>query len=125
MGAPASNDTSPAATPSANDANGTAAAPTASNFKFEFDKLSIPSSGAEKRTLTVTALDANNNVVAGVPVTVKVEYAIFTPTGKVTNAEGVYSGTIAIGQDQSIGNIVVTITVDGVVKTGYLSVTGG
>jgi len=125
MGAPASNDTSPAATPSASDANGTAVAPTTSDFNFEFDKLSIANSGAEKSTLTVTALDANNNVVAGVPVTVKVDNAIFTPTGKVTNTEGVYSGTIAIGQDKSNRNIVVTITVDGVVKTGYLSVTGG
>ena len=104
--------------------NGSDPLPTASDFNLVFDKLNIKNSGSDKATITVTALDSNNNVVAGVPVNVKVEKATFTPTAKVTDSKGNYSGDIGIGQDKSNRTVAVTISMGSVIKSGAVYITG-
>jgi hypothetical protein len=104
--------------------NGSDPLPTADDFNLVFDKLNIKNSGSDKATITVTALDSNNNVVAGVPVNVKVDKATFTPTAKVTDKNGNYSGDIGIGQDKSNRTVTVTISMGSVTKSGAVYITG-
>jgi hypothetical protein len=50
----------------------------ASRAEVMLDKLSLPSSGTEFSTLTVTTVNVQGNTVAGVPVTVTVSDGVFT-----------------------------------------------
>lgn len=105
-------------------ANGDSAAATATDFQFAFDKRNISNSGSDSAKLTVTALDSNNNVVAGVPIMVKVDTATFTQSAKVTDEKGKYSGVIEIGQDKSNRSVTVTISMGALRKSSTLSVIG-
>lgn len=96
----------------------------ASDFEFGIDSRFIKNSGSDKATLTIKALDSNRAVVVGVPITVKLDSGIFTPTAKITDAKGVYSGVIEIGQDKSNRTIEVTMTMGNITKTTYVYVTG-
>jgi len=113
--------------PNPSDSNNPSNAGSAvSDFEFEFDKLFIQNSGSDKATLKVTALDANNNVLAGAPVTVKVSTAIFTgiTASAKTGSDGTYSGVIKTGLDKSNRTVPVTITAGGVTKAGFVYVRG-
>lgn len=96
----------------------------ATDFDFGFDTRFINNSGSSKATLKVKALDSNRAVVAGVPITVKVDSGTFTPAAKVTDDKGSYSGDIEIGQDKSNRTVEVTITMGSITKTGYVYVVG-
>jgi len=96
----------------------------ATDFQFAFDKRYISNSGSDSAKLTVTALDSNNNVVAGVPIVVKVDTATFTQTVKVTDEKGKYSGVIEIGQDKSNRSLTVTISMGALRKSSTLSIIG-
>jgi len=111
---------SPAGGPGNEDRNATMA----TDFQFAFDKRYISNSGSDSAKLTVTALDSNNNVVAGVPIVVKVDTATFTQTAKVTDEKGKYSGIIEIGQDKSNRSVTVTISMGALRKSSTLSVIG-
>ena len=95
------------------------------DFAVLTDKPSINNNGVDTALLTVVAVDANRNVVAGATVTVAAgANAIFTPssTSNLTNASGIFSGTISSGSDTSLRTIPITVTVNGIVKTASLSV---
>ena len=94
------------------------------DFDFGFDKRFIKNSGSDKAKLTVKALDANRNALAGVPITVNVDKATFTPAVKVTDDAGNYSGDIEIGQDRSNRTVTVTISAGRLTKTSTIFVTG-
>lgn len=104
---------------------GTGTAPiTAADFTFELSKNQIQTTGADTATLTVTAVNAARNVVAGLPVTVSVDSGVFTPSANVTDINGRYIGTIAIGGNPAVRNINATITASGVTKVASIQVVG-
>ncbi|MEJ6006393.1 Ig-like domain-containing protein [Paucibacter sp. AS339] len=89
------------------------------------DKSSIPNSGTEKVTLTITALAAGNTAITGVevPVSVTVDSgAIVTPSAKATSKD---NGTLtAIVQlvDKTSRTVKVTVTSGSVTKTASFDV---
>ena len=119
--------------------SGGAATPTppstaASRAEVMLDKLSLPSSGTEFSTLTVTTVNVQGNTVAGVPVTVTVSDGVFTATsaGGVSDASGKFTGTIGLGGNRSNRAITVTVTAQGatpvsnqVIVTGSSMVVNG
>ena len=100
--------------------------PVAADFIFTLDKLSVVSSTNEVSTLTVTAVDANRNVLKDIPVSVSVDAGgIFTPGGaSITNASGVFTGTISMGADKTSRVLKATILVSGITKIASVTVTG-
>jgi hypothetical protein len=92
------------------------------NFAMLLDKSTLANSGASTAKLTVVAVDANNNVVPGATVTVSTDAnTVFIPSGTTTNAQGEFTGTIGIGADKTDRTVVVTTTVNGIVKqTSFL-----
>lgn len=101
---------------------GTAAS--VANFDYVFDKSSISNSGADAVTLTATALDANNNPVAGVDFKVTLSSGIYTPTNTKTDSSGKAVGVISTGGDKSNRTINLTMSVGGKTKSDAITVTG-
>ena len=107
---------------------------TASRVEVMLDKLTLPSSGTEFSTLTVTTVNAQGNTVSGVPVTVTVDGGVFTASsaGGVSDASGTYTGKIGLGGNRSNRAITVTVTAQGatpisnqVIVTGSTMVVNG
>ncbi|MDQ6881139.1 MAG: hypothetical protein M3150_03480, partial [Pseudomonadota bacterium] len=95
------------------------------DFALLTDKSSIVNTGTDTAVLTVVAVDANRNVVAGAAVVVAAgQNAIFTPTsvGNLTNAAGIFTGAVSAGSDKTLRTIVLLVTVNGVVKQITLDV---
>ena len=102
------------------------AVPTAADFIFELDKTTILNTSSDKAVLTVTVLDSNRNVVAGVPVSVAVDAGgVFSPiSGASTDASGKFSGNITIGGEKSNRTINAIITVNDKTKEASIVVVG-
>lgn len=95
------------------------------NFVMLLDRSSLANAGTSTAALTVVAVDANNNVVAGAAVNVSTNAnSIFTPSGTVTNSSGQFTGQISAGSDKSDRTIVITTTINGIVKQTSLQVAG-
>jgi hypothetical protein len=94
------------------------------SFPISFLPTSLSNSGSEKVTLTVTALDVNNNPVAGVTVKGSADSGVYTPGSKVTDATGKSTATVEIGADKTNRNITVTVLVNAVTKTLTIPVVG-
>ena len=95
------------------------------DFALLTDKSSITNNGTDVAVLTVVTVDANRNVVAGAAVSVAVgQNAIFTPTSitNLTNAAGIFTGTVSSGSDKTFRTIIIQVTVNGVVKQITLDV---
>lgn len=96
------------------------------DFALLTDKTSIANTGTDTAVLTVVAVDANRNVVAGAAVSVAAgQNSIFTPTSgsNLTNSAGIFTGTISSGSDKSFRTIVIIVTVNGITKQTTLDVT--
>jgi hypothetical protein len=113
---------SPGAVAGGTNSGGT---PTIASSIFSLSKSALTNTGSDSSTLTVTALDAKNNPVAGVPVTVSVDSGVYTPSSSTTDASGQAGGTITIGANKTNRNITANITVGGQTATAILAVTGG
>jgi hypothetical protein len=96
------------------------------DFVLLLDKSTLPNSGTSTAKLTVVAVDANNNVVADATVKVSTDAnTIFTRNGgAVTDAQGNFSGQIGRGNDKTDRTVVVTVTVNGIVKETSLVIAG-
>ncbi|MCY7369812.1 MAG: hypothetical protein LH479_02805 [Polaromonas sp.] len=94
------------------------------SFVYQLDKNSIVNNGTDKVGLTVTALSANNNPVAGASLTVAVDTGIYTPVSSTTSANGEATGSISIGGNKSNRNIKVTLTMNGKSTVVTIPVTG-
>ena len=126
---------SPGATPGTNPST-----PVASSFVYQLSKTSINNSGGDSTVLTVTALDASRNPVAGAAVAVAVDSGVYTPTSgqvaagdpgapagpaaRTTDDNGQTTGTITVGANKTNRNIKVTMTVGGKTSTAEVTVTG-
>jgi hypothetical protein len=89
------------------------------DFALLTDKSSITNTGTDTAVLTVVAVDVKRNVVAGAAVSVSAgQNAIFTPTSasNLTNASGIFTGTVSSGSDKTLRTIVLAVTVNGVMK---------
>jgi hypothetical protein len=112
---------SPGSSPSNPNPN----APVVADFALFMSKTQLNNSGADTATLTVVAVDSNNNVVASAPVLVSVnEGGIFTPNGATTDASGTFTGTVGTGADKRDRIITITATVAGKVKSTSVTVSG-
>ena len=99
---------------------------TAADIVLVLSAPTISSNGSETVVATATAIDANRNAVAGVPVTISVNSgAIATPSGTITGADGTLTATVGIGADSSIRTITVTAISGGLTKTAPLRVQAG
>ena len=107
---------------------GGSATPIASSIVLTLSANSVANNGSQAVTATALALDAKNNTVVGVPITISVDTGTVTPGGKVTDATGVVTGSVGIGSDQTTRTISVTATSGALSKTVPLQVvasTGG
>ena len=102
---------------------GGAATPTAGDLVLTLSSNNVSNNGTESVVATAIAIDANRNVVAGVPVTIGVNgSAVASPSGPRTGADGQVSALIGIGSDRTNRTITVTATSGSVVKTALLTV---
>lgn len=107
---------------------GTSSTPAAADLVLTLSASSVANSGTETVIASVTAIDGNRNVVAGVPVSFSVDNnGIITPSGTTTSAAGTVTGTVGIGSDRTNRIIKVTVTSGSITKTADLQVqdTGG
>jgi hypothetical protein len=112
----------PATTP-CSGANCPAAA--AADLTVTVDKPTMNSDGADPRTVTVVALDANRNIISGAPVTFSVDgTAIITPSSPTTDTTGTVTGVVGAGGDKTNRTITVTVTSGTIQKVVTIDVTG-
>jgi hypothetical protein len=99
--------------------------PTADDLTLVLSSPSLTNGGSSTITATVTAVDRNRNVVAGIPVTISVDSsATASVNGTITTAAGTLTANIGIGADRSNRVVTVTATSGSLVRTASFSVTG-
>jgi len=110
--------------PTASDPTATTSA--VSDFVLLLNKSVINNSGADSAQLTVTAVDANRNVVPGATVVVSTDQkSIFSPIGStVTDASGVYTGTLTIGGDKTDRDVTLSVVISGITKRTKVRIEG-
>jgi len=100
-------------------------APVATDLSVTLSAASLPNGGTSTILATVTAVDANRNAVAGIPVALSVDNnAVATVSGANTNAQGVVTATIGIGSDRSNRSVIVTASSGTVTRSVSFSITG-
>jgi hypothetical protein len=83
--------------------------PLAADLALTLSGRRIMNGTSDTVTAVATAVDANRNVLAGIPVTLSVDAgAILLPSGPATDVNGVVTGIVSIGADRS--NRYVTVT---------------
>ena len=103
----------------------TVGVPTAADLSLVLSAPSLDNGGTNGITATATAVDANRNVVSGIPITFKVDSsALAAVTGPVTNASGIVAATISIGSDRSNRLVTVTATSGALTRTASFRVVG-
>ncbi len=96
----------------------------AADFIYKLDKTSLSNSGLDEALLTITTLDAKNNPVSAVQVTVSVDSGVYTPITKESDDAGLVTGKISIGNNKSNRTINVDISAGGKSKKLSIPVTG-
>lgn len=99
--------------------------PKAADITLLLDKLSIGNSGSEVVTATVTAVNAQRNTIAGIPIDIQVDSNATAQVGSTqTNANGIVTAQIRIGADRSNRLITVTATSETLVRKATFLVNG-
>lgn len=99
--------------------------PKANDLSLLLDKTNVGNNGSDVVNVTVTAVDASRNVVAGIPVTFAVDNkATIAASGTLTNAQGQVTAVVSIGDDKSNRLITVTAKSETLVRTASFLVTG-
>lgn len=108
------------------DTTGPTETPKVSDVVFELNKTTISNSGSDSAELKVLVLDAKRNVLPNIPVEISLNSSgLFQKSsGDVTNAQGVFSGSIGIGGDKSNREIEVVIRVAEIVRRAFVRVQG-
>lgn len=108
------------------DSSTTPSTPKAADLVVSVDKTSIADTGADKATITVTAVDSSRNVVGNVPVTIVPDRNGVVTASSATTAKdtGVVTGILGIGSDKSSRTIDVVVTSGSISKTVKVDVTG-
>jgi hypothetical protein len=105
--------------------DGGTSGPVAADMSLVLSANSVANSGSSTITATVTAVDANSNTVAEIPVTISVNNgAVATVSGPVTDAAGLVKADIGVGADRSNRVVTVTATSGGLSRTATFQVVG-
>jgi hypothetical protein len=95
---------------------------TATNLVLTLSSTTIPNDGSQTVTVTVTAVNANNSIVASVPVTFAVDSGVITPLGTATDENGVVTATVGIGSNSNNRIIKITATSGSLTQSTNLQV---
>lgn len=99
--------------------------PTAADLSLVLGAPSVTNGGSSTVTATVTAVDANRNVIRGIPVTLSVDAgATLAASATVTDALGLVTANVGIGADRSNRVVTVTAVSGSLVRTASFAVTG-
>lgn len=97
---------------------------TVSDLVIALSATSISNSGAQTVTATVTAVDANRNVLRNVGVTVAADAnAVISTDSPTTDDAGIVRATIGIGSDRTARTITITARAGSITRTATLAVT--
>jgi len=98
----------------------------ASDLTLVLSSASVGNSGSDTVTATVTAVDANRNIVSGAKVVFSTDdaNAVVTPTGTLTDTAGTISALIGIGANKANRTITVKAVSNGISKSATLQVSG-
>ncbi|MBI5254949.1 MAG: hypothetical protein HY855_00510 [Burkholderiales bacterium] len=104
-----------------NEAGSGGGTPKAADLTMSLSSATLPNSGTQTVTATVTAVDANRNTVAGIPVSFAVDQGgTVKVAANATDADGKVTAAVGIGDDRS--NRVITVTAMSGTITKKLSV---
>ncbi len=99
--------------------------PQAADLALSLDATSINNSGSVAVNATATAVDANRNALAGIPITFSVDSnAIIAVSGGQTDPAGKVTGAVTIGADHSNRTVTVTATSGTLTRTAAFKITG-
>ncbi len=99
--------------------------PVAADLSLVLSAPKLNNGGTNTIAATVTAVDANRNALAGIPVTVRVDSsAVATVSSTTTNAQGQVVAAVGIGADRSNRVVTVTATSAGLTRTASFTVEG-
>ena len=85
----------------------------------------LPNTGSATADITVTAIDASRNAIAGVPVTISADgNAVITVSGTKTGPDGTVTGKVSTGSDRGNRVITVTATSGSISQSASLQVVG-
>lgn len=105
--------------------NPTTSAVIATDLSLLLDRTSVGNAGSEVVNVTVTAVDAQRNTVAGIPVTYTVDNgASISVTNRLTDATGRSRAQVSIGDDRSNRQITVIAESGTLRRTAAFLVTG-
>jgi hypothetical protein len=108
-----------------NGGGGAPAAPTASDLSLTLSAPTINNGGSESVVVTATAVDANRNTVANIPVTFSVDAAAtIQVSGTATTTSGQITGTVGIGSDRSNRTITVRAVSGNITREAAIRVIG-
>lgn len=101
-------------------------APVAADFTLALSRTNIGNAGSETVGVSVIAVDAKRNVIAGIPITYEVNNgATLAVANGLTDANGESKATVGIGSDKSNRTITVTARSAGLAdRTAAFRVTG-
>lgn len=99
--------------------------PAAADLSLVLSRSTLDNTTAASVVATATAVDANRNTLAGIPVTFTVDgNAVLTPASTLTDANGVVSATVRIGSDLTNRVINVSAVSGNLVRSKAVSVRG-
>jgi hypothetical protein len=97
----------------------------AADLTLVLDAVTLNNTGTETVKATVTAVDANRNTVAGIPVTLSVDgSATVQVSGNATDTNGVVTGQVGIGANSSNRALTVRAVSGDLVRTATIQVVG-
>ena len=96
-----------------------------SDLIVTLNSAQVPNTGSATATVSVTAIDASRNTLAGIPVTISADGdAVVTAGAATTGSNGVLTAQIGIGSNRGNRLITVTATSGAISKTATLQVVG-
>ncbi len=99
--------------------------PVAADLTLTLSSSRVMNGTSDDITATATAVDANRNVLAGIPITLSVDAgATIVPSGTVTDAKGVVSGVVRTIADRSNRYVTVSARSGNLVREARFLVDG-
>lgn len=93
------------------------------DLRISLSSLTIDANLPSAVALTVTAVDANNIVIANAPVLVSADKGgVITANKLTTDANGILTATLETGPDRSPRNIIISASSGKIIKTSVVSV---
>ncbi|WP_283148190.1 beta strand repeat-containing protein [Silvimonas soli] len=100
------------------------ASATASSLVISSDKTTLKSGSTDQATLTLTALDANNGAMAGIPISVSTKSGVLSSSTVTTGSNGTATISFSPGQDRTNRTQVISFTSGTVSSSSAVQVVG-